>query len=271
MAGYQQSIHRIIVKCDGYIQKGNPAYINRAIRYYSKYIPYYQAKGTVNLEVAKMYLKRAEAYRLLGNMRMVASDEAAARRLNPNIQTSAAPATPPATNPGKGAPPPETAPKPPAHPEGLPPHEGPPIPIAVMDFETVGGDKAYGKTFSPLLAEDLFNRGRFDLIERTKLTQIMAEKKFSETDLVAKAGTDEAQDILQVRFLVTGTITVEGRVVTVSGKITNWKNGKIVATRNAKKLCDKDEVSFYFDEIAHELGVKLEKALVKEMIDLGSD
>jgi len=257
---YRAQIDRVIGNCDKLVNTQKPTSINRAIRYYTGYIPKYERLRLpeLKLHVARMYARRAQAYGMLGNVRKASADHATAA----NLGGQAPEATPTeAPDPGIGeAPPvPETAPPPVVAPEGLTPYEGDPIPIAVLPFEAVGSGKDYGKTFAPLLGEDLFNRGRFDLIERAKLDSIMAELKLSYTDLLAKAGTDEAQKLLPVRYLVMGTVTVEGKAVIVTGSFINWKNGKTVVTQKVKRICEKDEVSFYFDEIAHDLGVKLEK------------
>lgn len=261
---YKVEIGRVIQRCDSLVKTQKPTNVNKAIRYYNGYIPRYERLPYPDLkpDIAQLYAKRSEAYATLGNARMASADLASAQKLGGSVAAAppAPPAPGPAPEPAPGEPP--APPAPAVGPDGIPPYLGDPIPIAVLPFESVGGDQEYGKTFGPLLGEDLFNRGRFDLIERSKLDTLMAELKLSFTDLVAKAGSEDAQKILPVKFLAMGTITVEGKAVIVTGSLIDWKTGKTVVTQKVKRICETADVSFYFDEIAHELGVKLEKDFV---------
>ncbi len=258
----------MIAKSDRYVQTGKPSNINRAIRYYNAWIPKYERLGYPELkpDVARMYAKRASAYARLGNRRQADKDFAKARQLDASVSAPATPASHAASSSSGASTGTSSSTKPPApatHPSGLPPVEGEPIPIAVLNFDSPGSEKAYGESFSPLLADDLFNRGRFDVIERDRLDKIMAEQKLSQSDLVEKAGTDEVRGLLPIDYMVLGTITVEGNGVVVNGRFVDWNNGKTVASRTVKKMCETSNVSFHFDELAHELGVALEKSFVE--------
>jgi TolB-like protein len=269
---HKQKIASTLATCDDCIKKNKAAY---AIRYATQSIDYYSrmVRGYPELgpDLAKLYAKRAQAYVMLRNVRMATADVESARRLDPNVTVSAelpaAPAAPPVAPaaPGPGTAPAPIPPEPPAPtlgPDGIPPHQGEPIPIAVLDFEETGTGQKYGKIFGDALANDLFNRGRFITIEREEMDKIIAEKRLSQSDLVAKAGSEEGSQLLSVKFLVVGTITVEGNAVVVNAKFMNWTNGQTVVSQMSKRICETANVSFHFDEIAHDLGVKLEKAFV---------
>jgi TolB-like protein len=260
---HQKRIDQIITKCDKYMTDKKPAY---AIRYYRKYIKYYSRYRGLEASVAKMYAKRAEAYSALGNMRLANTDVAAARKLDAQVVVPQAP--PPAVQPtateNPGTSPPSVQPGPVLGPDGIPAHQGDPIPIAVLNFEGAEDGQKYAKTFGPLLADDLFNRGRFDVIERDELDKLVGELKLTHTDLVSKAGSAESSKLLSVKFLVLGTITVEGNGVVVNARLVDWSTGQRVVTQTVKKMCQTANISFYLDEIAHDLGVALEKAFVKK-------
>lgn len=262
--GYQQRIDGVVKRCDNYVKGKKPAY---AIRYYNKYIPYYEGylKKYPELKpsVAKMYAKRATAYGLMRNTRMVQADLDKAKALDATVSVETpAPVQPqPAPQPAAGGDEGQPTPQP-IYIDGIPPHQGEPIRIAVLDFEETGTDKKYGVTIATQLAEDLLNRGRFETIEREALQKVIAEQSLSQSELMAKAGQSDSQQILSVRFLVIGTISVEGNAVIANGRIIDWTTGKTLISQTAKKICPDANVSFYFDEIAHDLGVKLEKAYV---------
>jgi TolB-like protein len=273
---HQQKIVSTLATCDDCIKKNKAAY---AIRYASNSIDYYSRmlRGYPELapDLARLHAKRAQAYAMLRNARMANFDVETARKLDPNVQIAAelaaAPAAPPAPvpvpPPAPGVPAPIPAPVPPAAdlgPDGIPAHQGEPILIAVLDFKEEGGVKKYGKGIGEALANDLFNRGRFATVEREEMDKIIAEKRLSESDLVAKAGSEEGTQLLPVKFLVNGTITVEGNSVVVNAKFINWTNGQVVVSQMAKMICSTANVSFHFDEIAHDLGVKLEKAFLEK-------
>jgi len=267
---YRQKVGSTLTMCDNYIKTNKPAY---AIRYATHSIGSYgrMVRGYPELaiDVAKLYMVRAQAYMMLRNARMAGADVEAARKLDPNVQVSvevpAAPVAPAAPQPGTpGTPAPAVPPVPEVGADGIPIHQGEPINIAVLDFKETGSGQKYGKIFSDALANDLFNRGRFLTIEREELDKMVAEQRLSQTDLMAKAGSEEGKKLLEVKFLVIGTITVEGNAVIVNGRFIDWTTGKTLIDQMSKKICTTANVSFHFDEIAHELGVKLEKAFVEK-------
>ncbi|MHC4601567.1 MAG: FlgO family outer membrane protein, partial [Planctomycetota bacterium] len=252
--GHQRRIDQEIAKCDRYIAEKKPAY---AIKHYNRFIDYYRKKPGFEPGLARMLAKRAAAYAILGNLKRAGADVAQARQLDARVVVPTAPpptAPPPgsgaSSNPGSGRP---TAPA--LGPDGIPAHQGDPIPIAVLNFEGAGDGAKYSKTFGPLLAEDLFNRGRFDVFEREELDKLVGELKLTQTDLIAKAGSAEGRKLLPVDFLILGTITVEGNGVIINARFVDWHKGQIVVTQTAKKMCQTGNVSFYLDEIAHDLGV----------------
>ncbi len=103
--------------------------------------------------------------------------------------------------------------------EAYPPYSGVKQIIAVSDFDSVwqvghGSDSAI---LSAMLAEELVNCGRFIVVERRNLDDILAEQELSAAGMTTEQTMVRAGNLLGAALLVRGTVTKFEEVQSASG------------------------------------------------------
>ena len=92
----------------------------------------------------------------------------------------------------------------------LPLHRGPKKRIAVMDFENKAGAEAkwnIGSGMSEMLVTSLMKSGRFIVIERQAVKDVLKEQDFGASGRTAKEGAARFGRILNAQMLVRGAVT----------------------------------------------------------------
>ena len=92
----------------------------------------------------------------------------------------------------------------------LPPHLGPKKRIAVMDFENKAGAEAkwnIGSGMSEMLVTSLMKSGRFIVVERQAVQDVLKEQDFGASGRTAKEGAAKFGRILNTQMLVRGAVT----------------------------------------------------------------
>ena len=85
--------------------------------------------------------------------------------------------------------------------------------IAVFDFENVshlGGEKL-GSGFSDMLITQLSRSGRFILLERSRLEQILQEQAIGQSGLISEESAAQVGQLLGVEAIITGKINQAGQ------------------------------------------------------------
>jgi hypothetical protein len=82
--------------------------------------------------------------------------------------------------------------------------------IAVMDFVPVGATKGEALAITDRLGEELFQSGKFTLIDRSQMDSILKEQAFQQTGCTSQECAVHAGQVLGVRNLVTGRVTKLG-------------------------------------------------------------
>jgi len=97
--------------------------------------------------------------------------------------------------------------------EDLPPATGPKKTIAVMDFENKAGVSAQinlGEGMAEMLATALVNSGRFIVVERQAIQDVLSEQDFSASGRTSPAGAPKFGKILNSQILIRGAVTQFG-------------------------------------------------------------
>lgn len=92
----------------------------------------------------------------------------------------------------------------------LPPLKGPRKTIAVMDFENkAGADAKYqiGTGMAEMLTTALVKSGRFIVVERQAIQDVLAEQDFGATGRTRQAGAAKFGEILNSQILIRGAVT----------------------------------------------------------------
>ncbi len=100
--------------------------------------------------------------------------------------------------------------------------------IAVFDFENVSGfaNQKLGSAIADMLISRLARSGRFILIERSKLNQILPEQALGQSGVVTEETAPEVGKLLGAESIIIGKVIIAGQD-TKGGKIDNkddkWK------------------------------------------------
>jgi len=92
----------------------------------------------------------------------------------------------------------------------LPPLKGPKKTIAVMDFENKAGGEAewnLGSGMAEMLTTSLVNSGRFIVVERKDITDVLKEQDFGASGRTTEVGAAKIGKILNSQILVRGAVT----------------------------------------------------------------
>jgi len=124
--------------------------------------------------------------------------------------------------------------------------------MAVLDFE--GNDKITGKVdikMSDMLTTSIVKTGRFEIVERNKIDNVLREQQFGLSGMVDEASAAEVGKILGAEYVVFGSITSATRKdidkfgyilvqieVSIDVRAVNTSTGKILLSESAEGLCE---------------------------------
>jgi TolB-like protein len=102
--------------------------------------------------------------------------------------------------------------------------------IAVIDFDGKGISQSDASALTDRFRSELFNAdvGRFKLLERDQMEDILTEQGFQQTGCVSSECAVEAGKMLGAEQIITGSISKVGEVFSVSARIIDVKTGEIV-------------------------------------------
>ncbi|MFH0839622.1 MAG: CsgG/HfaB family protein, partial [Candidatus Omnitrophota bacterium] len=97
--------------------------------------------------------------------------------------------------------------------EDLPPSEGPKKTIAVMEFENKAGISAQinlGEGMAEMLTTALLDSGRFIVVERQAITDVLAEQDFGASGRTTSQGAPQFGRVLPAQIMIRGAVTQFG-------------------------------------------------------------
>ena len=102
--------------------------------------------------------------------------------------------------------------------------------LAVMDFSGMGISGGEAQALTERLRVELFNEGSFKLLERGMMETILQEQGFQQTGCVDSECLVEVGKLIGVEWMVSGSISKVGNVISVSAKIFAVGTGEIVGS-----------------------------------------
>ena len=116
--------------------------------------------------------------------------------------------------------------------------------IAVLDFTDLDGDtSAFGKYLAETLITDLFDSGKFQVVERRLLTKVLEENKLKSTGLIDPATVKKLGQVLGVEAIVSGTITELASHVAVNARLVATDTAAVFASASEEIEKDEDVIS----------------------------
>lgn len=99
--------------------------------------------------------------------------------------------------------------------------------IAVMDLDAKGIAKDEASVLTDKLRGQLFQTGRFQVIERSVMDEILKEQGFQQTGCTSKECAVEAGQLIGVQYIVAGSIGRIEKTYLLSVRLINVATGKI--------------------------------------------
>jgi TolB-like protein len=151
------------------------------------------------------------------------------------------------------------------------------IKVAVLDFEGKNMSQEDAEALTDLLRTELFNTGRFIVVERQKIQKIIEEQKFQMSGLT---NTDEVTQIgrlLNVKKIMIGTMTRLGGTHIINTRIVDVQSGQVELAEAVESRGGEELLPNSVNELALKISYKvgLEGSIIRISgdllyIDLGS-
>lgn len=112
--------------------------------------------------------------------------------------------------------------------------------IVVLDFSDLDGNTSvFGKYLAETLITDLFDSGKFQVVERRLLVKVLEENKLKSTGLIDPATIKKLGQVLGADAIVSGTITDLANHVAVNARLVATDTAAVFAS--ASEEIEKDE------------------------------
>jgi TolB-like protein len=106
--------------------------------------------------------------------------------------------------------------------------------VAVLDLEAVGADKVQASAATDRLREELLKSGRFTLVDRSQMDEVLKEQAFQQTGCTTQECAVQVGKVLGVRKLITGRVTkLDDRNWLISAQLVDVESA---ATEKAESL-----------------------------------
>lgn len=116
--------------------------------------------------------------------------------------------------------------------------------IAVMDFNDLDGNTSvFGKYLAETLITDLFDSGKFQVVERRLLVKVLEENRLKSTGLLDPSTVKRLGQVLGVDAIVSGTITDLANHVAVNARLVATDTAAVFASASEEIEKDEDVIS----------------------------
>jgi len=126
--------------------------------------------------------------------------------------------------------------------------------IAIIDFSGKNVSSNDASALTDRLRTELFLTGKFQVVEREKMLDILKEQSFQMSGCTSDACAIEVGQLIGVEQIIAGSISNVGRVFSISARVISVEKGKVVKT--ATYDCDGpigDLLKFGMKDIAQQL------------------
>lgn len=100
--------------------------------------------------------------------------------------------------------------------------------VAVLDLEALAVPEQEAKTLSAKLRSSLLAAGRYDVVERGRMEEILKEQGFQQSGCVNNACAVEVGQLVGVKYVVAGSIGKVGAVYAFSLRMIDIATGRII-------------------------------------------
>jgi len=150
------------------------------------------------------------------------------------------------------------------------------ITLGVLDFEAKNTNKKNAEAVTELLRTSLFNTGRFVVVEREKISQVLEEQQFQSTGLTVMDQAVEIGRLLNVQKIMAGSLSRLGDTFVLNTRIVDVQSGVVDLAVSKKSTGGEENLPETIDELARTImdRMGIEGAVIrvesqKVLIDLG--
>ena len=120
--------------------------------------------------------------------------------------------------------------------------------VAVIDFQAKGIPHSLAANTTELIRTELVNTGKYTVIERAQMTQILREQEFQMTGCTDVSCAVKVGKLLSARKILVGTVMKIGNKIIISGRIVDVERGvaEEAATQNALSMNEIDNAARLF-------------------------
>ncbi len=104
-------------------------------------------------------------------------------------------------------------------------YDGPKELVAVMDFTTRDVPLSVAYNVSELIRTELINTGRFTVLERSQMREILKEQGFQQTGCTETACAVQMGKLLSARKILIGSVMKLGAKLVISGRVVDVEKG----------------------------------------------
>ncbi len=104
--------------------------------------------------------------------------------------------------------------------------------IGVIDLDVVGISKDYSSTLTNRLLTELFKTGKFNVLERKKIQEILKEQGFQLTGCTSSECLIQAGRLLNVQRIVGGSVSKISNYFSIELRLIDVESGEIISVAN---------------------------------------
>ncbi len=139
-----------------------------------------------------------------------------------------------------------------------------PLPIAVNDLEAKGIQKSEASIISDKIRNILFDSGKFSVLERAQMEEILKEQGFQQTGCTDQTCAVEIGQLLGVKYMIAGSIGKLGKTFLISIRMIDVATGKVVISEDNDCKCS-------IEDVLNDLTYKVTDEVIKSSEKLSSN
>jgi len=102
--------------------------------------------------------------------------------------------------------------------------------IAVLDLQGKGLTEMEASILTDRLRNELFQTGKFRLLEREMMSEILKEQGFQLSECTSTSCMVEIGQLLNVEFIISGSVSKFGSMFSISSRMISVETGEIFST-----------------------------------------
>ena len=106
--------------------------------------------------------------------------------------------------------------------------------LSVQQFEGIGGASALAATVSELVRNELVRSGRLAVLEETGRLYRIQRRSVRWRDLFSESGLRQLGELLESRYVLTGSVSTPGKTVILAARIVDGETGRVLAAETVE-------------------------------------